>query len=368
MGLNYPYVRLNWRKFIYGLFASLIITVCITPLTYADTNNPDGSFNFVVTPIPMVLEAKPGTQISNSFKVKNAGLSTEHVKISVMKFTAQGENGTPKLQDITPSDDYAKWISFSQTRFDAAPNVWVTIGMTINVPKSAAYGYYYAVIFSRDGASPQNSNHQSNLQGAVAGLVLLDVQAPGANREAKLVEFSSPKKIYEFLPANFTVRMQNIGNVHVAPRGNIFITKGGKNVGLLEVNLSEGYILPGTYRTFSASWNNGWPAYQQKVAAGKAVVNEQGKHESSLDWSNFNPSKLRFGRYTAHLVMVYNDGSRDVPVEASLSFWVIPWRILAVIAVAAILIVAGLFPTIILPLKRRLQKRKSSYGTRSSGR
>jgi hypothetical protein len=38
--------------------------------------------------------------------------------------------------------------------------------------------------------------------------------------------------------------------------------------------------------------------------------------------------KLRWGKYTANLLLVYDDGTKDVPIEGTLSFWVIPWRLI----------------------------------------
>jgi hypothetical protein len=357
-----PGVNFMYKRFFAGLTAIVLLATVLTaalmlPRAQAQ-ENPEGSFNLAITPLPLVLEAKPGTSITTEVKVNNGNSVSEQVKISVMKFGAEGEDGTPKLMDIEEGDAFAEWISFSEDKFTAEPNVWKTIKVTIDVPQSAAFGYYYAIVFSRDNAEAQIEANKANLLGAVAGLLLLDVQAPGAEREAKLVEFSTPRRMYEFLPTEFTVRMQNAGNVHVAPRGNIFISRGSSNnkISLLEVNLAKGYILPNTFRKFTSQWEDGTPVYKLQTADGKAVLNSDGKQQTFLDWSGFNLSKVRFGKYTARLVMVYNDGNRDVPVEGTVSFWVIPWRIIAGVLVVLLLVFAGLFATVIRPLKNRIKK------------
>lgn len=342
----------------------LVAVACLfvssfAPVAFAAGNtDPQSGLNLDISPTSTALEVKPGASVSTDLKIKNNELTTEHLKVSVLKFGAQGEDGTPSLQNIGPGDDFAKWASFSQTHFDAQPNVWVTIKMTINAPASAAFGYYYAVIFSRDNNQAQPT--AANLQGAVASLVLLDVQAPGAKRQSQLVSFSTTQKVSEFLPVNFSVRMHNTGNVHVAPRGNIFITKGGKNVALLEVNLAGGYILPNTYRQFTTSWKDGSPVYKTKMADGKTVLDKNDQPETSLDWGNFNPSKLRWGKYTAHLVMVYNDGNSDIPLEADLSFWVIPWRIIGFGLLILLLVLAGLYAVVFRPLRDRLKRKRQA--------
>jgi hypothetical protein len=89
------------------------------------------------------------------------------------------------------------------------------------------------------------------------------------------------------------------------------------------------------------------------VSDGKVVLDKDNQPVTKLNWDNFNPGKLRFGRYTAKLVMVYNDGQGDVSTEAKVNFWVIPWRIVAVLAVLAIMFLTTLWFLIIRPLRRR---------------
>ena len=67
------------------------------------------------------------------------------------------------------------------------------------------------------------------------------------------------------------------------------------------------------------------------------VLDTNDHPEASLNWGGYNLSKLRFGHYTAHMVLAYDNGTRDVPIEAVVGFWVVPWRlILYVIAVPVI--------------------------------
>ncbi len=343
--------------------AVVVALVALAPAhkAFAATQNPNGAFMVVVSPPSIGAEVLPGHSTAIDLKVQNQGIATEHVKVTLMKFSAQGQNGTPKLEDFEPSDDFDSWVSFSKTKFDAEPSVWNTITMTIKPPVGAAFGYYYAVIFSRDGAAPTKG--QSNLLGAVASLVLLDVKAPGAKRQAVISEFSTPNKVQEFLPVDFTVRMHNTGNTHVAPRGNIFITRNGKNVATLEVNLKKGYILPDSYRKFTATWSDGTPVYRVKTADGKTVLDKNNKPVSELNWDKFGLSKLRAGKYNAKLVMVYNDGQGDVAQTSYLSFWIMPWRVLAVVAALSLVVVAGLWTLFVRPL-RRFIKQKRSHGRR----
>jgi hypothetical protein len=314
-------------KFSRGLAFVALCALVITAGRLQSARAQDDGFNIVTSPITVNVSGAPGTTITTDLRVKNNGNKTEKLKLSLMKFSAYGEEGKPAIQDRGEHDDYFDWVTFTPNAFDAEPNEWKTVKMTIDLPKDAAFGYYYAAVFSR-ASEVEPVPGQSVLQGSAAILVLTEAKVPNAKRSAELLSFKPSKSWYEFLPAAFSVRLHNDGNVHVAPQGNIFITKGKSNVATIKINDQAGNILPDSNRIFTTEWNDGFPSYKFKEANGKVVTDKNGKQVKSLRWDFAQIAKLRFGRYTAHLVMAYDNGKQDVPIEATVSFWVIPWRII----------------------------------------
>jgi hypothetical protein len=349
--LTLPGKKMRIQALCLGLVTTLVLGVLGS--TVLGQSNTANGFNISTTPVVANLVTKPGVSTSTKIQVKNNNINVEHIKVSLLRFTSNNENGTPELIEPDQDDEFLKWVKFSETKFDAEPNVWKTIDLTISPPASAAFGYYYAVVFTRDNATSQIE--VTNLNGAVAIPILLDVNAPGEVRKADITAFKSNRNVFEFLPATFTVDLKNSGNTHVAPRGNIFITKGGKSIGTLEVNQAKGNILPNTGRQFTAEWSDGSPAYKLNEVDGKVVLKD-GKQTHKLDWSNFNPSKLRFGKYHAKVAMVYDDGTGDVSSEAELDFWVIPWRIIGVSLLLILILAAGLWALVIRPLRKGIRK------------
>ncbi len=333
--------------------------VMLAPMQARAAEPPNAALNIVTSPLPVSLVAKPGTTVSTDLKVKNGGAAPEKLKVSLLKFQAFGEEGKPRLLDPEPGDDYFKWVKFSQNTFDAEPNVWKTIKMTITVPKSAAFGYYYAAVFSRATPEEVTGERQNAISGATATLVLLEARVPNAKRTVDVTEFSSKRKMYEFLPASFHIRLRNTGNVHVAPRGNIFITQGKRSIGTIEVNSEQGNILPGSFRQFDAEWNDGFPAYVDKMENGKVVINKKSEHVKQLKWDLQNIAKFRFGKFTADMLLVYDDGTRDIPVEAAVQFWVIPWRGLLVLLLLFGLVGFGIYMAMRGAITGVRQRRKS---------
>lgn len=295
-----------------------------------------GGLNLTTSPLPISLTTDPGSTVSAQLKIKNGGNESETIQVALMKFGAYGAEGKPKLLDREAGDDYFDWVTFSPNNFTLAPNEWKTVTMNINVPQNAAFGYYYAVTFSRKDNVVENGPKVTNISGSVATLVLLEVRSPNAVRKLEMSDFSLDKGIYEFLPVNFTVKLKNSGNVHILPKGNIFISQGNKkNLAILSFNETVGNILPDSYRNYLTKWSDGFPVHKEKVVDGKVV--------KFLDWDLTKITNLRIGKYQATLLLAYDDGQRDIPLQAYVDFWVIPWRILIGGGVIIILIGFGLY-------------------------
>ena len=327
-------------RLLKSFFGALLVFGLFAP-TFSQAQS--SGLSLLTSPLPIIAKTTPGVPVTTDIKIRNTGTGEETLKVSLMKFEAYEDTGKPALLDPEPSDEFIKWVSFSENTFKVATGEWKTVQATIAPPKEAAFGYYYAFVFARANENLTAEERLTALNGGTAVLALLDVDVPGAKREVTLDKFSLDKKVYEFLPATFSVTLKNGGNVHGAPRGNIFIDKGDtKDIALLEVNKEKGNILPSSKRTFQAQWNEGFPKYVPKIVDGKEVKNSKGETEMELKWNFSDLSQLRFGRYTAKLLMIYDDGTHDVPLEGEVSFWVIPWRIIVLGLVVGIFILLGL--------------------------
>jgi hypothetical protein len=320
----------------------------------AKAAGPEGDLRITTSSLPINLKVVPGTSVTSQIKVKNDGIGTENIKVSLMKFKADEKTGTPMLAEREAGDDFFDWVSFSDDTFPLPVNEWKTVTATFNIPKTASFGYYYAIVFSRAEENVSKGDGQTVITGGTATLVLLEAMVPDAKREVMVESFIADKKIYEFLPATFTVKLRNTGNVHIAPRGNIFINSGDKkDVAILEINPSKGSILPNSPREFSESWKDGFPYYGNAQIDDKVVLDENGNMIQELKWNFGEMSKLRWGKYTAKMLLYYDDGSRDVPVESEISFWVIPWRLIfSALGGLLLLFFAGRWSTRIKFLKK----------------
>src|SRR5688572_22126868 len=103
----------------------------------AEESGQSGDLHLITSPLPILLTVKPGGTATTDLRIKNGSTRTERLRVDMLKFGASGEEGQPALQDPAPTDEQFKWVSFSQSTFNAEPNEWKTIKMTIKVPRNA---------------------------------------------------------------------------------------------------------------------------------------------------------------------------------------------------------------------------------------
>jgi hypothetical protein len=332
--------RLFWGLIgIAGLAITLLVALPAAGAQAASSTTP--GFNILTSPLPIKISTAPGKTVTTEIRFKNLNDKPEGVKVSLLRFGASGEEGQPDLFDLTSKDTVGSWVHFSPSAINAQPNVWNTVTMTINVPANADLGYYLAVTFSP--TSSVNQPGAANLRGSAATLVLLNVNTGNEKRSLNIVQFTSTKGLYEYLPATFAIKLRNNGNIYIAPTGTLYLFKGNKQLTTINFNTSGASILPQTNRTLHIDWSDGFPLYKNKILDGKTVPDNHAIPKKDLNWDFTQVNKLRIGHYTAKIVVVYDDGKTDVPLESTVSFWVLPWKIMLLILLVVIAIGIGLF-------------------------
>lgn len=330
------------RQGVLAVASLLIMVGAVVSAAPASAATATGS-TITTSPVAANLSVTPGSSVSTQLQLQNNGSKAVTIQVQLEKFKAADENGQAQIYQPSPDDESLSWVHFSQTSFLALPGVWNAVTMTINVPKTAAFGYYYAVIFSPTGSNA--SIPGNTFKGANAVLVLLNARATGEVNQLQIASFTSDRRVYQYLPATLSVKVHNSGDVFTAPRGDIYIsrTPNGPVIDTLPINSGAGNVLPGTNRIFQIIWDDGFPVYQSKRINDQIVSDKNGKPIMELNWDLTHLAKFRFGRYYARLVMVYNDGSRDIPLQAQVSFWVIPWLLIGLALVIVIVLALGVF-------------------------
>ncbi len=277
-----------------------------------------------ITLIPPSLEfgVKPGESLESKIKLFNETGQTLTVYASTDNFTAGDDEGTPKFLN-TPGEDLASWMTISTDAITLDPGERADVPFTVNVPTNADPGGHYAAVFFSD--QPVESGGAVAVGSKVGALLILRVD--GVVREAgELSDFTTVtgQQVFSRLPIDFLIRFANQGNVHVRPTGTITVRNiiGGTSVEL-PVNTSQGAVLPASDRKFEVAWEK------------ESNLREQGNffQEIGREWNNFG-----IGAYTADVQLTYGLSS-DKSANATIRFWIFPWRLLLAVVVVIVLVI-----------------------------
>lgn len=327
------------------------------PFNTVSAQQKTNLLDITVNPSAIEITNDPGTNFQGKFRIRNNANISINFALSVSKLLPNGSYDMVSPTDASAQDEFIHWISFGQATISAKPKEWTTIAYSIAIPKTAAFGYYYGIKISQ--ATNQQQVPGSKIQGEVLIPLLLTVRKNGAVAKATVISFKPTFFLNEYLPVLFTVRVSNSGNVQVKPRGNIFVHTGNdNNMATLDINASQGNILPGGNRAFTASWNDGFFVKEPIMKDGEIELDKNNKPMTHLviNWNNL--THFRIGKYTANLLLVYDNGKRDVPIEAATTFWVFPYTIVGVSIISILIIVLIIRLLIKLAIKRELKKYK----------
>ncbi len=341
-----------------GLLA-LLLSVSLFPNKEALAQQND--LSLTVSPISLDLTTTPGGTITDRVRVRNNSSRQLSLRVDVAKLIPTTAEPGLSIQEPAPTDEFVHWIRFDQPTFIARPNEWTDVPFTVTVPQHAAFGYYLAFVITPVQTAGGGEESNVVLSGSVAVLAALNVQAPGASAQAQLVEFKPKKFINEWLPADFTITVRNTGNIHIKPRGNIFIQRrDGSEVALLEVNAALSNILPNATRTFETSWSDGFLVREVVTKDGAIQRDQSGQPVTRLKIHWDKLSQFRFGQYTANLLMVFDNGERDVTLEGTTTFWVIPYKLLGGTLLGIVLLLFLLRLTLKAYVRRQVRRLQPS--------
>lgn len=350
---------MNTKLLLSALFGSLLgVFFLVSSPVHAQETETLLPLNVTVSPATLQMNTEPGKPVTATIRILNNNPQPETLRVRTSGFGADPTGEKPVLYEFVEGENPEKaWLTTSTSELQIEPFAWGTVEITFAPDDTAAFSYYYSVMFERTTVISDPTVNP--VIGIPAVLVLTTVQAENMVREAELVDFKSNRSWYEFLPAEFSISVKNTGNVHVAPIGNVFIHQGNrKNIASLQVNTTRGFILPDSTRSFVTAWEQGFPAYRPELDQdGNVQKNADGTTKYKLKWDPGFSTQFFIGKFEANLVMIYDNGQRDIPLEKEIEFWVIPWKLLLIALVLAGLLLTGLFMPI-MTLIRKIKLRK----------
>lgn len=272
-----------------GAFAATIANVSVEPLG-----------DFVVEPAKIEIFVNPGETVERSISITSRVTGDVPFKIVLEDFVGaeDGSTAVRLLGEDTSPYSFKKNITVGEPTFSLGFAQRITIPVTISVPEDAVPGgYYTSVVVSNDKNGLASDQSGTEVISRVAQLIFIrvngDVNEGGSMKDFRL----TPDNMFRSKgPFTYEVLFENTGNVHLAPYGLITVRNlFGKVVG--QIPIDAYYAMPKSQRYRQVTWD-----------------------KQSL-----------FGFYTATLELNTGVKSRVEVQEASLSFIVVPWKMVAVV-------------------------------------
>lgn len=342
-----------------GAALALVVVLALPVTSLAATNSDTSSSGLGVTPRKN-LEIAPGHSVKDQLSISNLSRQDElKVGIRVIDFTYSGDTGSPKF-NLAKNAPQTPWslkpfITLPDSA-DVAPGKTQTINYSIAIPKNQGAGTYYSAIFYSTGG-PNGGN--VNLSASSVTLVFVNV--PGHVKENMVLQkfgaFQTKDQgntgTYAFInltePQYLAFTLKNEGNVAESPAGMITLKNmWGSQIASLNANPNSSLAIIGQTRRFNVCIKDA----QQDVD----LSGENTTQKTCLD------PGLSPGRYTASLDLYYGqNGNQTQEVKSTVTFWYIPWWLLAIIGIVIVIII-----WIVFTIKRKIRNaRTAKYRTKS---
>lgn len=167
-------------------------------------------------------------------------------------------------------------------------------------------GHYAGALYQPVTTLSTGKDTGPAVEAQLGTLFSLDVAGP-IHEQADVTKFMTEHGFYEYGPVSILTQITNRGDLHIKPLANITITDIlGRRIA--QIPLDEHNIFPLAARDF---------------------VNVFGQ-------------KWMFGPFTAKLVGTYGREG-NLPLTATVTFWVIPWKVVVVIILLIVAAIMGYF-------------------------
>lgn len=203
-----------------------------------------------MSPASTQVTVEPGKSTSKAIQLINGGDNAYVINTSVAPYSVKSEEYDPSFTQLPGTVNVTSWIHLDKSSLPLEARKTAAITYTLTVPKNAAPGGYYAVIFAEtqpiidaggSGVIPRN-RVGNILYITVAGDIKTRGDASSDKLGKVLIQSSIP----------LGLKVKNTGGVHFTSTATITV-KGITGKQLLNASL-ERFVLPQTERHISTSW------------------------------------------------------------------------------------------------------------------
>jgi len=285
-----------------------------------------------VSPTFQNLKLQPGDKYNGELVTWN--LSQEPAKYKILVKGFKQIDNTPGTAVLLSDEEEQKslysassWITVNKDSIELVPNKNEKILYEINVPKNATKGEYHAMI-SLISENYVKSNDTATLTNVSSGMPILIRIGDNFVESAELLTFKTSKNIYEKPSVLFTTIINNTGDTHISPTGEIILTNiFNKEIARIKFNANSQSLLRDNTGNYTTQWTD------------KLITENK---------------QLAVGPIKAELIVTYRELQPGfAPLLAQTSFYIIPWKYILLFAITIALIV------VLVKVKKRKKRLNS---------
>ena len=203
------------------------------------------------------------------------------------------------------------WIKLPVGQITIGPGASERVVFTMEVPTDASPGSHFGSIFI--SVDPPEIEKSGAAVGYKVDNIIIARVSGDAIDSANIRQFATKRYFHSSKNVDFSVRIENLGNVLVRPVGPVEITNMlGQKIDTFVFNEEQASVFPGKVREYSFNWTG---------------------------------EGTGFGRYEALVSTVYGDNGAKKTLSSTVSFWILPMNIIlpALGGLALLLLITFIF-------------------------
>lgn len=285
-----------WKgRFVNGLITAILLSVLCFGSFFASKVQAQQA-GISISPALIEETLDPGFSKQYNFTLRNLESSERTFYLSTRNIADVRPGGVPVFaqNDEETGMELADWIDLPVTEVTLEGGGSQKLSFNMNVPENASPGSHFGGVFvSVDPPELERSGAAVGYQ--VANIISIRVSGD-VNETASIRQFSTDKFLYGSQNVEFSIRIENSGNVLVRPSGPLEIKNMlGQTVDTLIFNETQSSVFPGRTRDFNITWEG---------------------------------NSLGFGRYEAILSPVYGDQGAKKTISSTVTFWILPMSVI----------------------------------------
>jgi len=323
----------------YSRFFSLCLLACLLWVGVPQAASAQEA-GISLSPATIEETLDPGVSKQYTISVTNLDSQEQTYYLYTRNISGVRDGGVPifaKTNTERTGYELVDWITLPTNQVTVGAGEKLSFDFSLNLPENATPGSHFGgIFFSVDPPDMQSSGAAVGYQ--VANIISIRV-AGEVTEEASIRQFSTNKFLNGSQNIDFTVRIQNSGNVLVRPVGPLEIYNMlGNKVGDVLFNEEKSAVFPSDEREYS-----------------------------KINWTG---DSVGFGRYEAILSPSYGEAGAYKTMSSTVTFWILPMNIIgpALGVLAVVLLVVFIFVRLYIKRslahlnqgRRVIQRRKKS--------